>query len=154
MENQLLESIEGTNLMSSLKESRLRLQQQADLLDIIRTHFPSESSPLIPENHFNLDSLLWARGHYLARRYPATFIHEGGKASSSLSVTREKGFQSRGCLVPLLDILNHNHDHEWLTFEISADFLRVICNHPVKKVPYVQKILACETSLSAACSGL
>ena len=36
-----------------------------------------------------------------------------------------------GSLVPLLDILNHNHDREWLKFTISSGKLQVICNHPV-----------------------
>jgi hypothetical protein len=46
-------------------------------------------------------------------------------------VTKEPNMGNIGSLVPLLDILNHNHDREWLKFTISSGKLQVICNHPV-----------------------
>ena len=46
-------------------------------------------------------------------------------------VTKEPNMGNIGSLVPLLDILNHNHDREWLKFTISGGKLQVICNHPV-----------------------
>ena len=47
---------------------------------------------------------------------------------------READLENLGCLVPLLDILNHDTSQDWLKFNITTNELQVICNHPVKKV--------------------
>lgn len=143
-EETILETLSGTNLVFSLQQSLDRLRRQANLLDAIRSAYPDESIAYIPQQHFNLESLLWARGHYLARRYPAKFSLPTGDEDGCTTVgsaiegphglCREAGMESRGCLVPLLDILNHNHDHEWLTFKVEDGNLHVICNHPLTKV--------------------
>ena len=143
-EEKILEPLRGTNLVFSLQHSLDRLHRQANLMDAIRAAHPSESATYIPQQLFNFESLLWARGHYLARRYPAKFAlpifgedgHavEGSSAAGPSSLKREAGLESRGCLVPLLDILNHNHDHEWLTFKVESGCLHVICNHPLSEV--------------------
>jgi hypothetical protein len=143
-EEKILKSLRGTNLVFSLQHSLDRLHRQANLMDAIRAAHPSESATYIPQQLFNFESLLWARGHYLARRYPAKFAlpiigedgHavEGSSAAGPSSLRREAGLESRGCLVPLLDILNHNHDHEWLTFKVESGCLHVICNHPLSEV--------------------
>ena len=82
----------------------------------------------------------------MSRRYPGHFCQQQvPELDTSLSQTdrdmrsrfeqyRETELGNLGSLVPLLDILNHNYDHDWLRFEYDAEFLSVICNHPVKQV--------------------
>lgn len=145
VEETILETLGGTNLAFSLQQSLDKLRRQANLLDAIRAAHPDEGAAVIPQQHFNLESLLWARGHYLARRYPAKFslpvgdeedghVIEGSAVEAPCGLCREAGLESRGCLVPLLDILNHNHDREWLTFKVEGGCLHVICNYPLTKV--------------------
>eukprot|EP01034_Spumella_vulgaris_P034158 gene34158-42118_t len=81
---------------------------------------------------------MWARGHYLARRYPGEFaiqsalkpVKEGSKIPAD---GREPGLENLGSLVPLLDILNHNSDEDWLRLEVYSDALYVKCNHTMEK---------------------
>ena len=107
----------------------------------------------------NKRTLLWAWSHYLSRRYPGHFSDDTcftsatstsatsvasstttalaatGMNSDELSTTyREDGFGNIGTLVPLLDILNHNTDHDWLRFALDPEMLHVVCNYPVAQV--------------------
>lgn len=132
--------IEQSNLGSSLKDCNRRLEQQSMLLEKMRSLKLDGSSHLIPEEHFNLSTLKWARGHYVSRRYPARLsfvdVDTHKEVSEPIFTGQEADLESQGCLVPLLDILNHNHDHPWLTFRVEGGYLKVICNHPVRKVYY------------------
>jgi len=159
----LTDTISLSNLGNSLLESQNRIESQSELLDDIRLKFPEKCSSLLPPDIFNLESLLWARGHYLSRRYPGKYSLPADNDDNSASehhLGQEKGLQSLGCLVPLLDMLNHNHDHDWLRFHVEKDFLHVICNYPVQKVFCycsigTQHCITIElgTNLSANCSG-
>ena len=84
--------------------------------------------------------LTWAWSHYLSRRYPGHFALAPGESAESSQAplhTREADFGNLGSLVPLLDILNHNSDHEYLRFEVTEANLLVICNHPVAQVSLI-----------------
>ena len=142
----LLEALNGTNLGKSIEDSRESLKKHMEFLESVRHCEPVQAAILLPAEIFTLDALIWAKGHYLARRYPGDFSlksrpvassGEGTTASPSSSSAkdhREPGLQNLGSLVPLLDILNHNDKHAWLKLEVYNNCLYVKCNHPVEKV--------------------
>lgn len=141
----LLEALEGTNLGKSIEESRESLKRHMEFLETVRKCEPAQAAVLLPSDIFTLDALIWAKGHYLARRYPGDFSlkhtshtsNEGktlSPSSSSANDHREPGLQNLGSLVPLLDILNHNDEHDWLKLEVYNNCLYVKCNHAVEKV--------------------
>lgn len=140
----LLEALNGTNLGKSIEESRESLKKHMEFLDAVRNCEPIQAAVLLPSDIFTLDALIWAKGHYLARRYPGDFslkhstLASDGKAaspsSSSANDNREPGLQNLGSMVPLLDILNHNDEHEWLKLEVYNNCLYVKCIHKVEKV--------------------
>ena len=142
----------GTNLGHSLNNVSKNIK---DKLVYIK-HLVSLSKPdadknitsnIVQHNSYiellsNMDEymLTWAWSHYLSRRYPGHFaLAPGGSAESSASPlhAREADFGNIGSLVPLLDILNHNSDHEYLRFEVTEESLLVICNHPVAQVSLI-----------------
>jgi SET domain len=136
----------GTN-MSTMTNSSSSVERHSQFLDDVRI-WASENGrdcSFIGADSFNITSLIWARGHYLARRYPGTFSscesYEKSLMPSTTDVEqidtsvdgREQGMMNLGALVPLLDILNHNPEREWLTFKVSDGFLHVTCNYPIEK---------------------
>ena len=142
----LTSTLLGTN-MSTMTNSSSSVERHAQFLDDVRI-WASENGrdcSFIGADNFNITSLIWARGHYLARRYPGTFSSLESYEKSLLPTTidleqidtngdgREQGMMNLGALVPLLDILNHNPEREWLTFKVSDGFLHVTCNYPIKK---------------------
>lgn len=135
----LREAFGGTNLLSLL-DAEGSLEKQITFLQQAREQWASTRPPSceeegwLPESIFNLKNLVWARGHYLARRYPGRFATgesqlEGREALDG----REVGLQQLGSMVPLLDCLNHNPAEEWLSFVVTPDILKVVCNYPVAK---------------------
>lgn len=147
--SRLLEALQGTNLGKSIEESRESLIKHMEFLDTVRKCEPTQAAILLPPDIFTLDALIWAKGHYLARRYPGDFslkhVSHSSSGSDSSSKTmspsssfandhREPGLQNLGSMVPLLDILNHNDEHDWLKLEVYNNCLYVKCNHKVEKV--------------------
>jgi hypothetical protein len=131
---ELCKALEGTNLGTSLKTLESTLKAHAEFLVDLSKWNKKGCVRLLPPKYFNYDSLLWACGHYLSRRYPghfATQIYHDLTVDDN-KFSRESNFGNVGALVPLLDILNHNDEHEWLKFEVKNNALHVICNHPVK----------------------
>lgn len=136
----------GTN-MSTMSNSSSSIKRHSQFLDDVRIWaFENERDCSFMEaDRFNITTLIWARGHYLARRYPGTFSsresYERSLVSSAIGFEdvdashdgREQGMMNLGALVPLLDILNHNPEREWLTFKVSDDYLHVTCNYPIEK---------------------
>lgn len=117
--------LQDSNLASSLQSLRASLSTGVDLLEEIRgiEAHKLNANKLIPSAQFNSSSLLWAAGHYLSRRYPFYFASQD---ESSLpeplgSLNRESGFGNLGTMVPCLDILNHNHSREFLSFEVTKE---------------------------------
>lgn len=86
-DSSLLDALEGTNLGNSTESSREQLMKHVQLLDAIHIAEPIQSGNLLPKHVFNETALIWARGHYLARRYPGDFaiqstfkpVKSGGK---------------------------------------------------------------------------
>jgi hypothetical protein len=149
---ELLIALKGTNI-STMSNSVSSIERHALFLDEVRGWAlkTNRDCSFLGSETFNLTSLLWARGHYLARRYPGKFsiCHDessslnksgsnknssgGDDDSDTNSDGREQGMQNLGALVPLLDILNHDPEREWLTFEVLNGYLHVTCNHPITK---------------------
>lgn len=121
-----LEQASGSNLHS---HAMAMLQALRDEHDFIK-----EAAPDLP---IGMDALLWAFSHYISRRYPS-------KLTSTSTLELLKGCKQTdyfanhlgnlGAMVPLLDILNHSGERQWLRLEVSANqrFLDVVCNYPVK----------------------
>ncbi len=131
---QLLKIVEHTNLGNSLIELDSSLRQYTTLLQDLRKWNKRDCERLLPLKFFNYENLVWACGHYLSRRYPSHFANQ---IYSDLTIddnkfSRETSMGNLGSLVPLLDILNHNDEQEYLKFEVSNGTLHVICNHPIK----------------------
>lgn len=143
----LAATLEGTN-MSTMTTSFSSIEKHAHFLTEARSwalKVGKDCSCICAES-FNLESLIWARGHYLARRYPGSFNSAAsyekslgeneGDTDGHLLLSedgRERGMMNLGALVPLLDILNHNPDREWLKFEVKTGYLSVICNYDIKE---------------------
>jgi hypothetical protein len=121
------EALQGTNLHANLASIRPSMcAQLATVSGLLGTGSVSDVAE---------EDLLWARSHYLSRRYPAHFgehtdVNEPGGVGNALlqSLPRESGLSKMGCLVPLLDILNHESGVEWLRFDVRDHALHVICN--------------------------
>jgi len=156
----LLSCFQGTNLSHTVGKTQANLIEKVQFIHQIIDHIkqsqstttstcPSDLLPILES--IDYQQLVWVWGHYLSRRYPGHFcqqIAELDMASSSPTITdrdiqthkryeqyRETELGNIGSLVPLLDILNHNYDHDWLRFEFcDGEFLSVFCNHPVKQV--------------------
>jgi hypothetical protein len=141
-----LTALSGTNLGNSLMSASIRLRSQHNLLAKLRSFNSEIGESLIPEETYTWDALCWARGHYLARRYPGHFSTGDSECYTSpfddaldtlaQEIQGEPGLEKLGSLVPILDILNHNHDRDWLSLVINAEehMLYVNCNYPVRKV--------------------
>jgi hypothetical protein len=152
----LLSTVQHTNLGKSIQDLKETLSSFARLIEQIREWEPTEANVYLPKDLFNYTSLLWAAGHYLSRRYPGYFgvsnaSSEKVQKKSSFTLAERRSSENNnhnndnknnpdsllgnlGALVPLLDILNHNHEQEWLKFLIKDGMLHVICNIPIEKV--------------------
>lgn len=129
----LLEALHATNM--DMAVSTDALMHQCALLEEVRIWGEQNRKDvtLLQPETMNASALCWARGHYLSRRYPA---HFGGVKGSSIGLpgeAREDGMENLGTLVPLLDILNHSDEHDYLTFTVNDGYLNVLCNYPRKK---------------------
>lgn len=142
-------ALNGTN-MSTMSASKSSIKRHAKFLDEVRRWAleTNRDFSFLGSDTFNLSSLIWARGHYLARRYPVEFSVKSIIDGSSSCVSRfnntanddngdldgrEVGMMNLGALVPLLDILNHSPEREWLTFKVEGEYLYVVCNYPIEK---------------------
>lgn len=95
----------------------------------------------------SLEALAWARSHYLSRRYPGSFSEESSNITdtsnapimtstttlNSESDGREIGMSHMGCLCPLLDILNHSGEKDWLLLYVKDGYLCVDAKEPRPK---------------------
>lgn len=130
----LLALFDQTNLGTTIKTLEGKLNEYAELLREMRRWNKPTSEQLLPVERFNFNSLVWACGHYLSRRYPGQYgAPTPQDASIDLSkFSREADMGNVGAMIPLLDILNHSHEQEWLKFEVKDGALHVLCNYPVK----------------------
>ena len=150
------------NLNNKLLFIEKLIARYTDLASSSKT--PQTEKLMLTLQKINKHVLSWAWFHYLSRRYPGEFGFQNVNAPnnnsmvtsslSSLSYSeakyvsssysfldvlhgKEDDLENLGCLVPLLDILNHDTSQDWLKFNITATELQVVCNHPVKKVFYL-----------------
>ena len=106
-----------------MKSSIEMLTKQCALLEEVYTWGIDNNKDVsfLHINKTNMNTLIWARGHYLSRRYPSRF---GGDKESNqnchclASDARELDMDNLGALVPLLDILNHDDKQDYLTFDV------------------------------------
>lgn len=137
----LLSTLQGSNLGKSITDLKELLVDYSKLIEQIHEFEPEESTKFLPKNIFTYDSLLWAAGHYLSRRYPESFGTKNDENEIKLSFSDMDTSSSNqlsmlgnvGSLVPLLDILNHNHEREWIKFSVKDYKLQIICNYPIQK---------------------
>jgi hypothetical protein len=130
----LLKVLEHTNLGNALRELEKTLKGHANFLKDLKKWNKKDSERLLPSKYFHYDSLVWACGHYLSRRYPGHFANQIYRdlTIDDNKFGREENMGNIGSLVPLLDILNHNDEQEYLKFEVKNQSLHVICNYEVK----------------------
>ncbi len=134
----LLQLIDQTNLFKSLQHMNQRIQQYLTFFQYLYQEHPEKANELLPPDSFNTpDAFYWAIGHYLSRRYPGQYALQKNSTTSAeiKQFKQEENLGNIGSLVPLLDILNHQDDQEYLRFEVSSDgYLNVLCNYPVAEV--------------------
>jgi hypothetical protein len=138
-DEEMRQGFEGTNLARSVIDPMLEnVQQQARLLRDFRANTEADCDSSVPAEIWSYESLLWARGHYLSRRYPGSFALDSS-GSTKLGVSGVEGeiwLDRPGALVPLLDILNHKRGGKWISFETTPRCLKVICNSDVNSVRF------------------
>lgn len=137
-----LQVLEGTNLASTIKNDLLEgleclLNEIWESYREIVASIHSSARPTNIDwnaNIFTISAIRWARGQYLSRRYPEKFVNIEAEALDFRNSLPDVCFGKMGVMVPLLDILNHNDEVEWLDFKIHNNCLQIICNYPVKMV--------------------
>ena len=128
-----LSGLVGTNLSLKCDEVKVMDQYLAKNLREIQQQLSMKNC----DNQFiqfmsilSIDSLRWARAHYLSRRYPGQFSYT--TKANPYQDHKDPEMEELGCMCPLLDILNHDNSQDWLRFEITEDFLFVKCNAPIE----------------------
>lgn len=132
----LQDTFQGTNLGIEFDAYYVRiLEYLACLKDIniwLEANDLNSCCMIFSETIYNHHTLIWARGHYLARRYPGKYTtHQSTRLSSELTDVMERDMENLGCFIPVLDILNHNSDQDWLSFRIESNKFLVLCNYDV-----------------------
>ena len=120
--NDLLLALQSTNI-GDMKSSIEMLTKQCALLGEVYTWGINNNrdTSFLHTDKTNMNTLIWARGHYLSRRYPSHFGGDKGSNDDSHSYdsdARELDMDNLGALVPLLDILNHDDTQEYLIFDV------------------------------------
>lgn len=154
-DHQLLKALDGSNIESALKKSFERIQIYCDFFDTVRhalenryqelesivlrandvlnrdhnkKRFRTTEKLSFNESVFNRHSILWARSHYLSRRYPGKLALIS-KHRNVNKFKREEGMGlNYGAMCPLLDLLNHNSSNNWLNLVEEDELLKVVCN--------------------------
>lgn len=137
----LLESLTGTNIISSIDAVKKNLLEKMELISRINSAFratcsPQPSKDLLPAETYNIERLTWAFSHYISRRYPGSFAKEWAYTNMDGLYT-ERGLGNLGSMCPLLDILNHKSGGDWLKLEAKDGALHVICNEPISEVSQI-----------------
>jgi len=121
-----------TNLALFLVDVRASLVQHCELISAAHAHFAfkgdSATAKFLDPSINSFDNLLWARGHYLARRYPGRHAVDHSERPADCVDGREVGLEDLGVLVPVLDILNHSDTHEYLKLRVVNGSLEIVCH--------------------------
>jgi hypothetical protein len=141
---EVLKSMIGsTNLASTCLASETRLRKQSELIAKI-AQADSDSAEIDALRQVSYEDLMWAKGHYLSRRYPSKLAGVRTVNNTTLgfqdvkTLAREPDLGSDkdvGCMVPLLDLFNHDHTQPWLDLRLdhSGLNLQILCSYPVEK---------------------
>lgn len=112
----------------------LRPQMTADVEAMLRGYAELLDTAKLNPTVYNCDSLLWAYGHYVSRRYPGKYSKLQSVVGEDCPDGRESRLGDLGIMVPALDILNHGDSSiEWLKFKPTNTHLLVIINQHRKK---------------------
>jgi hypothetical protein len=137
-----------TNVIAKIRPQMVNgvndmLNRHSELLQLARQKYhlgekgEGNEDNWLPESVFNRESLLWAYGHYVSRRYPGKYGLHHSHRGDECPDGRETALENLGVLVPALDILNHGDGSvQWLRLERSEEqtqTLQVICNVPRKR---------------------
>lgn len=143
----------GSNLYQSHMESVARLQTYETILSkfnneyqvnqpnkrVKREEIAADCASIDQEFErlMTRENIIWARAHYLSRRYPghlALSSTENDNLKGNLMQERNMG--SYGAMCPLLDILNHNDAKDWLKLRIDPSdpsLLHIETNYAIQK---------------------
>lgn len=142
----LLEALKGTNLYKSLQSAVERKDVYQGIVDDINrvmkdldktASFQSVDvkRQRLSDNDadwsISLRDILWARSHYMSRRYLGEFASTYD--ADYVPSHQEGDLGNLGSMCPLLDILNHNSSQDWLELVVEDDFLVVKANVPIVK---------------------
>ena len=117
--------LRGTNVGSQLEADAKELASQQKLIESI-----------LPDDPFSLEELTNARALYNSRRYPLRFAlsdEETSKKRKHSDSERATYDPTQGCMCPLLDVLNHQSNTQFLRFEVTESKLHVIANQDIKE---------------------
>eukprot|EP00928_Gymnodinium_smaydae_P081028 TRINITY_DN64609_c0_g1_i1.p1 TRINITY_DN64609_c0_g1~~TRINITY_DN64609_c0_g1_i1.p1 ORF type:complete len:366 (+),score=45.08 TRINITY_DN64609_c0_g1_i1:155-1099(+) len=98
----------GSGLPSLIKRARNRIEEEFNSV------WPM--LPLDLRERLSIERILWARGVYFSRCLPAIFAENGDATVTSVSLDDVPVVSSTtesGCLVPFLDMINHEPGHKW-----------------------------------------
>ena len=129
------DELRGTNIYSQLISDMAELESQYELI-----------CKFIPDTKVTLELLAHSRALYNSRRYPEKFAinsknrekrkrhHDGTHVSDDEEEKSRRVYDlTQGSLVPLLDVLNHDSEHDYLKFKVEDDTLHVIANIAIEK---------------------
>lgn len=95
----------------------------------------TKGEDIFPAEVFNLKSLIWARSHYLARRFPFQNCNIPPIPShlSDVMENKETGFGGLASLRPFADLFNHKSGQSWLKIDVDEETLEISTNVRVEK---------------------
>jgi len=125
---ELRAGFEGTNLGAALAESEARMQSYDAIVESLCSGDHAEA--LGPREMFSPEKLRWARGMYLSRRFPARYAADAPASGDGGSTTGDAAHGALGCMVPLLDLLNHKDGLE-VKIEVAGSSLRFLAGEDV-----------------------
>lgn len=118
--------LRGTNVGAQLEADAKELASQQKLIQ-----------DLLPDSLISIEALTNARALYNSRRYPLRFsLHSKKRKHSDSGDDQQERFvydPTQGCLCPLLDVLNHQSNTQFLRFEVTNTTLNVIANEDIKQ---------------------
>uniref|UniRef100_A0A7S4Q1D6 SET domain-containing protein n=1 Tax=Alexandrium monilatum TaxID=311494 RepID=A0A7S4Q1D6_9DINO len=102
----LQKELRGTGLLAMVREAKRGVEEE---LNDVLPCLPAEL-----QRGLSLERVLWARGVFLSRCFPAVLAEDASVAIRPDALDGTAGVamgQELGCLVPLLDMMNHRPGH-------------------------------------------
>ena len=137
-DDNLVEKLKGSNLYHKIVQDKTLFKDYELLLEEIKKNIiPEDDDQRFSLEMIDIQDVLWARNHYLSRRYPGEYGQFSSNSEDKLQeFKRERDLQDLGAYVPLLDLLNHKNiknGKEWLTFDLDDRYLTVLTNFDVNE---------------------